>query len=166
MIKKIHQRVLILMLVAFSGSSQAQQTKASSIKASFSEAFLSSILESNDKVKLAKMLLTKPESIQKLSVTATAYTSHVGQTDSTPNIAAWGDRLHPGMKSIAVSRDLLNKYHLKRGTLVKIQGLPGKYVVLDKMNKRWKKKIDIYMGKNKRKAFQWGKQKVVIEWAS
>ena len=101
-----------------------------------------------------------------LTVTATAYTSHAGQTDSTPNIAAWGDRLRPGMKSIAVSRDLLVRYKLKRGTSVKIRGLPGRYLVLDKMNKRWKKKIDIYMGMNKRKAFRWGKKKVVIEWST
>jgi len=101
---------------------------------------------------------------KRLRVTATAYTSHVGQTDSTPNIAAWGDRLHPGMKSIAVSRDLLKVYGLKHNQKVRIKGLDGEYVVLDKMNKRWRKKIDIYMGKNKRKAFQWGRRKVEIHW--
>ncbi|MCK5725648.1 MAG: 3D domain-containing protein [Thiotrichaceae bacterium] len=99
-----------------------------------------------------------------LAVTATAYTSHVGQTDSTPNIAAWGDRLHPGMKVIAVSRDLLNKYGLKHNSKVKIRGLSGEYLVLDKMNRRWHKKIDIYMGKDRKKAFRWGHKKVVIEW--
>ncbi len=99
-----------------------------------------------------------------LRVTATAYTSHVGQTDSTPNIAAWGDRLRPGMKSIAVSRDLLKKYGLKHRQKVRIKGLDGEYVVLDKMNKRWRKKIDIYMGMNKRKAFRWGRRKVEILW--
>lgn len=100
----------------------------------------------------------------RLRVTATAYTSHVAQTDSTPNIAAWGDRLRPGMKSIAVSRDLLYKYGLKHKQKVQIKGLPGEYVVLDKMNKRWRKKIDIYMGLNKRKAFKWGRRKVEILW--
>ncbi len=99
-----------------------------------------------------------------LRVTATAYTSHVNQTDSTPNIAAWGDRLYPGMKSIAVSRDLLKVYGLKHGQKVRIKGLKGEYKVLDKMNKRWKKKIDIYMGMNKRKAFKWGRRKVDILW--
>ncbi len=99
-----------------------------------------------------------------LRVTATAYTSHVNQTDSTPNIAAWGDRLKPGMKSIAVSRDLLKVYGLKRGQKVRIKGLKGEYRVLDKMNKRWKKKIDIYMGMNKRRAFKWGRRKVDIYW--
>jgi 3D (Asp-Asp-Asp) domain-containing protein len=101
---------------------------------------------------------------KRLRVTATAYTSHVNQTDSTPNIAAWGDRLYPGMKSIAVSRDLLKVYGLKRGQKVRIKGLKGEYRVLDKMNKRWKKKIDIYMGMDKRRAFRWGRRKVDIYW--
>jgi len=99
-----------------------------------------------------------------LRVTATAYTSHANQTDSTPNIAAWGDRLKPGMKSIAVSRDLLKVYGLKHGQKVRIKGLKGEYRVLDKMNKRWKKKIDIYMGMDKRRAFRWGRRKVHIYW--
>ena len=102
----------------------------------------------------------------RLHVTATAYTSHVGQTDSTPNIAAWGDRLRPGMKVIAVSRDLLKVHGLKHGQKVRIKGLKGEYAVLDKMNKRWRKKIDIYMGMNKRKAFKWGRRKVEILWNS
>ena len=101
---------------------------------------------------------------KKLRVTATAYTSHPNQTDSTPNIAAWGDRLYPGMKSIAVSRDLLKVYGLKHGQKVRIKGLEGEYAVLDKMNKRWTKKIDIYMGMDKRKAFKWGRRKVDILW--
>lgn len=103
---------------------------------------------------------------KRLKVTATAYTSHVNQTDSTPNIAAWGDRLKPGMKVIAVSRDLLNVYGLKHKQKVRIKGLEGEYLVLDKMNKRWRKKIDIYMGMDKKKAFRWGRRKVEILWNS
>ena len=99
-----------------------------------------------------------------MTVTATAYTSHVNQTDSTPNIAAWGDRLKPGMKVIAVSRDMLNKYGLKHRSKVRIKGLDGEYLVLDKMNKRWKKKIDIYMGMDLKKAYKWGKRKVELQW--
>ena len=49
------------------------------------------------------------EAAQSLKVTASAYNSMLGQTDSTPNIAAWGDTLKPGMKSIAVSRDLIKR---------------------------------------------------------
>lgn len=100
-------------------------------------------------------------SLKKLHVTATAYNSVRGQTDSSPNIAAWGDRLKPGMKAIAVSRDLL-KMGLKRGSKVKISGLPGEYVVLDKMHHRWNHKIDIYMGKDVRAAKNWGKRRVTI----
>ena len=98
-----------------------------------------------------------------LQVTASAYNSLPGQTDSTPNIAAWGDRLEPGMKAIAVSRDLLTM-GLKHNTEVTIKGLPGKYRVLDKMNKRWKNKIDIYMGNDRRKALKWGRRPVEISW--
>jgi 3D (Asp-Asp-Asp) domain-containing protein len=104
------------------------------------------------------------DSMKKLKVTATAYNSLPAQTDSTPDIAAWGDRLRPGMKAIAVSRDLLKKYGLKHKDKVKISGLEGEYQVLDKMNKRWKKKIDIYMGKDRRKALKWGRKDVTIHW--
>jgi len=103
---------------------------------------------------------------RRLTVTATAYTSHVNQTDSTPNIAAWGDRLKSGMKVIAVSRDLLTVYGLKHRQKVRIKGLEGEYLVLDKMNKRWRKKIDIYMGMDIKKAFKWGRRKVEIQWNS
>jgi len=100
----------------------------------------------------------------KLRVTATAYSSHKGQTDSTPFLAAWNNRLHPGMKIIAVSRDLLTKYGMKNGTKVRIGGLRGYYRVRDKMNKRYRKRIDIYMGVNRRRALRWGRRSVVIYW--
>jgi 3D (Asp-Asp-Asp) domain-containing protein len=97
-------------------------------------------------------------------VTATAYTSTVCQTDSTPYLAAWNNRLRPGVKSIAVSRDLLD-LGLTNGTKVRIDGYSHTYKVLDKMNKRWKNKIDIYMGCDIRRARKWGKRKVTIRWA-
>lgn len=99
-----------------------------------------------------------------LRVTATAYSSHSNQTDKTPFLAAWNNRLRPGMKIIAVSRDLLTKYGMRNGTKVKISALPGIYRVRDKMNKRYTKRIDIYMGLNRRKALRWGRRSVVIYW--
>jgi len=96
-------------------------------------------------------------------VTASAYTSCRRETDSTPYLAAWNNRLKHSVKSIAVSRDLLKK-GLTNKTKVTIDGLPGTYVVLDKMNKRWKNKIDIYMGCNLKRAKRWGKRKVTIRW--
>ncbi len=110
--------------------------------------------------KLLKTLKGK----HKLRVQATAYSSHVGQTDSTPFLAAWNNRIRPGMKIIAVSRDLITKYGLGNGKKVRIQGLPGYYTVRDKMNKRYTKRIDIYMGTNRRKALRWGRKRTVIYW--
>ncbi len=100
----------------------------------------------------------------KLRVTATAYTSHENQTDDTPFLAAWNNRLVPGEKSIAVSRDLLSRFGMRNKTKVRISGLRGYYEVRDKMNKRYKKRIDIYMGLNLKKALKWGKRSVVIYW--
>lgn len=100
----------------------------------------------------------------RLRVTATAYTSHRAQTDSTPFLAAWNNRLRPGMKIIAVSRDLLSRYGLRNGTRVRISGLRGYYRVRDKMNKRFRKRIDIYMGTNRRRALRWGRRSVNIYW--
>lgn len=101
--------------------------------------------------------------IKTLEVLATAYNSVPEQTDNTPFEAAWGDILNPEVKSIAVSRDLLDM-GLTQYSIVKIDGLPGKYVVLDKMNRRWEKKIDIYMGTDIKEALEWGVKKVTISW--
>ena len=98
-----------------------------------------------------------------LEVVATAYTSHESQTNSQPRIAAWGAELKPGMKAIAVSRDLLDM-GLGRGAEVEIEGLPGTWEVMDKMNARWEKRIDIYMGMDMEAAREWGKQTVIIRW--
>ena len=116
------------------------------------------------KSKTAQAAPKKTKFKHSLRVRASAYNSLRGQTDRTPNLAAWGDRLKPGMKVIAVSRDLLTKYGMKHNTVVKIKGLPGTYRVQDKMNKRFRKKIDIYMGNNRRKAMHWGRRNVTIMW--
>ncbi len=106
----------------------------------------------------------KERSTNILNVTATAYNSVSAQTDSTPDVAAWGDRLTPSTKAIAVSRDLLNQYGLSYGDRVKIKGMQGEFKVLDKMHPRWRKKIDIYMGDDRRAAKRWGRRQVTIHW--
>jgi 3D (Asp-Asp-Asp) domain-containing protein len=98
-----------------------------------------------------------------LKVTATAYNSLPGQTQGNPTITAWGDKLVPGMKVIAVSRDLI-PLGLKHGVKVKIDGLPGTYTVMDKLHQRWQHRIDIYMGKDIKAAKKWGKREVTIRW--
>jgi 3D (Asp-Asp-Asp) domain-containing protein len=99
-----------------------------------------------------------------LEVTATAYNSFGYQTSGNPNITAWGDTLVPGMKSIAVSRDLIAK-GLKHGTMVRIDTFPDTFYINDKMHRRWKNRIDIYMGKDNERAREWGRKKVKIEFA-
>ena len=98
-----------------------------------------------------------------IKVTATAYTSSTKETDATPYLAAWRNKLNPKVPSIAVSRDLLD-IGLTNGMKVHIKGFKGEFLVLDKMNKRWKNRIDIYMGDNRKKALNFGKRKLEVYW--
>ena len=101
---------------------------------------------------------TKKDYVLKtMTVTVSAYNSTVAQTDGLPTLAAWSDTLVPGIKSVAVSRDLI-ALGLDHNTELEIKGLKGVYVVKDKMAARWKKRIDIYMGNDVAKAREWGVQ--------
>ena len=96
-------------------------------------------------------------------VSASAYTLSEAETKKgNVGLAAWGDQLEPGMKAMAVSRDL-SKAGLTHQTEVRIDGLPGTYQVLDKMNKRWTDHIDILMA-DRQAAREWGRQPVTIRW--
>lgn len=107
---------------------------------------------------------SEPRYITKtIEVTASAYNSLRWQTSGNPNITAFGDTLKPGMKVIAVSRDLLDS-GLVHNTQLTIEGLTGVYTVKDKMHSRYLKKIDIYMGTNYDSARVWGRKKVNITW--
>jgi 3D (Asp-Asp-Asp) domain-containing protein len=105
-----------------------------------------------------------PRGGQPLVVTATAYNALPEQTDGDPEIGAWGDRLRPGMRAIAVSPDL-HALGLVRGARVRIEGLRGEYQVLDRMPRRWQRRIDIFMGTDRRAARTWGKRTVRIHWS-
>jgi 3D (Asp-Asp-Asp) domain-containing protein len=109
------------------------------------------------------VLLLAGASDQSIVVTATAYNSLPEQTDDDPTVTAWGDQLEPGMKIISVSRDLI-PLGLDYRALVSIEGLTGEYLVLDKMNARWEKRIDIYMGTDLEAARAWGARQVRIRW--
>ena len=81
-------------------------------------------------------------------VDATIYHAVEGQTDSTPLITASGKHINPnnpaGHRWIAVSRDL-EKLGFVFGEKVLVTGaeqMDGVYVVEDRMNKRWTKRID------------------------
>lgn len=98
-----------------------------------------------------------------LLVEATAYNSVEGQTEGDPEIGAWGDRLDPGIKSVAVSNDLV-ALGISRGARVRIEGLPGVFLVLDRMPPQWERRIDIHMGDAVDVARQWGRRQVRIYW--
>jgi len=98
-----------------------------------------------------------------MEVTATAYNSFPSQTLGDPSIAAWGDTLIPGTKAIAVSRDLLDK-GMGHNTPIRIEGFSDTFYVKDKMHRKWKNRIDIYMGSDYKKAKEWGRRKVHISY--
>ncbi|WP_373516745.1 3D domain-containing protein [Pricia sp.] len=95
-------------------------------------------------------------------VKVSAYNSTIAQTDGLPTLAAWSDTLVPGMKAIAVSRDLI-ALGLDHNTPVKIEGLDGVFLVKDKMASRMRNKIDIYMGNDIEKAREWGTKTLKIQ---
>jgi 3D (Asp-Asp-Asp) domain-containing protein len=105
----------------------------------------------------------KPTKKKKTKVTrvvrATAYNAEPGQTDSTPDICAWGDKIRPGI--IAISRDL-EKSGLTRGKEVHIEGI-GKVVVMDRMHYRKRNQIDLYM-ENYKDAVEFGVKELIISW--
>jgi 3D (Asp-Asp-Asp) domain-containing protein len=101
---------------------------------------------------LENVLVVKPTTNVNV-VTLTTYTPSMGETDSTPNITASGykiDTTNPRRhKIIAVSRDL--KKNFKFGSKVKVKGAGkynGTYIVKDVMNKRYKNRVDILVGKD------------------
>jgi 3D (Asp-Asp-Asp) domain-containing protein len=97
-------------------------------------------------------------------VSVSAYNSLPSQTNSEPTVTAWGDKLKPGMKAVAISPDLLNE-GLSHGSKVKIEGLKGTYVVLDKTNARFTKRVDVYMGVDVEAAKEFGVQQLRVTWS-
>jgi len=107
-------------------------------------------------------VMAQPPRWDTLEVKASAYNSVTAQTKpNDATTAAWGDQLVPGMKAIAVSRDLI-ALGLTHNTRVKIEGMEGVFLVKDKMHPRWTQKIDIYMGEDIQKALIWGVRPVKI----
>jgi 3D (Asp-Asp-Asp) domain-containing protein len=100
---------------------------------------------------------------RELEVTATAYTSASGQTDASPRVTAFGIQLKPGMRIVAVSRDL-EALGLTQGVRIHIDGLDGDWRVGDRMHERWTRKIDIYFGDDVEAAKRWGNRRVRIHW--
>jgi 3D (Asp-Asp-Asp) domain-containing protein len=80
-----------------------------------------------------------------VSVSVSAYTSRLCETDDTPFITAANTSTRPGV--LALSRDLLKRYTpgapFNFGDVVHINGL-GDFVVEDAMASRWQRRADIW----------------------
>ena len=106
---------------------------------------------------------SKPQ-LKSLRVKASAYNNLPGQTHRDHfAIGAWGDTLKEGQHIIAISRDLIDS-GINHNTLVYIEGFEYPFLVRDKMNRRWVKKVDIFMGKDREKAFKFGVKELKISW--
>lgn len=90
---------------------------------------------------------------KKIPVMVTAYSPTVRECDSTPYITAFNKRVKSG--TIAVSRDLERVHGWKKGNMVHLEGI-GTFEVWDRMNKRFKKRVDIFYH-DTRMARQFGK---------
>lgn len=86
------------------------------------------------------------QGIRSAPVTLTAYSSTTGQCDSTPFITASDQSVRIGI--IAVSDDLMEEMGLRFGQRVLIPGY-GLFEVQDRMNPRWKRRVDIWQENNK-----------------
>ena len=108
------------------------------------------------------------ELLYTLLVTATIYHADPKQTDSTPFITASNkiiDSINPAKhRWIAVSRDL-ESLGFTFGACVYIEGiseeLDGEWEVQDRMNKRWKKRIDLLVNKD-RMCCRWDNIKLTL----
>jgi 3D (Asp-Asp-Asp) domain-containing protein len=100
-------------------------------------------------------------------ITATIYHAVPGQTDSTPFITASLKRINKanpeGHRWIAVSRDL-EQYGFVFGAKVCVEDageLNGIWTVEDRMNKRWKNRID-FLVNTTRRGGKWKDVKITL----
>ena len=94
-----------------------------------------------------------------VAVSISAYNPTEAQCDSDPLIMANNRRVFVG--AVALSRDIERDYGLKFGDPVFLKD-HGTFIFADRMNKRWKRKVDIFMWKYK-DAKQFGRQKGFME---
>ncbi|MBX0332488.1 hypothetical protein K3G39_04480 [Pontibacter sp. HSC-14F20] len=106
-----------------------------------------------------------PEYPETFNVTATVYYPEVGQTDGNPLITADGSRINPKNPKkhrwIALSRDMLARWggDIQYGDTVWVDGisddLDGQYIVRDTMNRRFRNRIDILVGRKDKIYGRW-----------
>jgi 3D (Asp-Asp-Asp) domain-containing protein len=94
----------------------------------------------------------------KVHVTLTAYSARKCETDSTPTITASGKKVRPGI--VALSRDLEALFGFKFGDKIILEG-HKELVFEDRMHKRKKLQLDIFMTKTK-DALKFGVKKGIL----
>lgn len=91
----------------------------------------------------SKYDLSKAEYSERVirDVVVTSYNNDINQTDDTPNVTASNRPVREGM--VAVSRDFLS--YAKYGDLIYVDCFDRWFIVDDTMNKRFTKRIDIFL---------------------
>jgi len=87
-----------------------------------------------------------------MTVTVTAYSPSVDETDSTPYITASNRRVRDGI--CAISRDIEKELDLKWGDMIYLEGI-GTCEFQDRMHRRKRKQVDLFMW-NKSDAVRFG----------
>ena len=97
--------------------------------------------------------LKSSETVGSFSVTATCYNATVEQCDSDPTVTAFGYRVNMryplSQRYLAISRDLESDF--RAGDTVIVDGTfiyDGYWIIADRMNRRWTRKIDFLVKKN------------------
>jgi 3D (Asp-Asp-Asp) domain-containing protein len=102
----------------------------------------------------------KNKPIYSTKVTATAYSARKEECDANPEITASGNPSRVGV--IAISKDLETDFGLSFKDMVLIENY-GLFKIDDRMNSRWKRRIDILHG-NPEAARLFGKKEVTLTW--
>lgn len=97
-----------------------------------------------------------PKYHELLPVYVSKYNAVEEQTDDTPLITASNEMIHKGV--IALSRDLEEEYGFKFGDQIFIKELKGPFIFKDRMNKRFKRSVDIY-SECEKEAIKFGRRK-------
>jgi 3D (Asp-Asp-Asp) domain-containing protein len=118
-----------------------------------------------EKIEKVQELPFYPEYPETFTVTATVYYPEKGQTSGNPLITADGSRINPKNPKkhrwIALSRDMLARWggEIQYGDTVWVRGisdeLDGKYIVRDTMNRRFRNRIDILVGRKDKIYGKW-----------
>ncbi len=87
-----------------------------------------------------------------MTVTVTAYSPSVDETDSTPYITASNKRVRDGI--CAISRDIEKELDLQFGDTIYLEGI-GTCEFQDRMHRRKRKQVDLFMW-NKSDAVRFG----------